>query len=97
MGEVNVLRYEDLLKHAIDKFGTEFVEAIKAAVHANSEWDDREKSFRIADNLMIQCQELAPAIVLLYAPPYYPAVNSSDDELVTAMCRICEGTRSRKI
>jgi arginine utilization protein RocB len=31
---------------------------------------------------MLQCQELAPAIVLLFVPPYYPAVNSSDDELV---------------
>ena len=83
VGEVHVLRYEALLTHAINKFGTDFVEAIKAAVHANSEWDDREKSLRIADTLMIQCQELAPAIVLLFAPPYYPAVNSSNDELIT--------------
>lgn len=82
LGHVRVLRYEDLLKHAIQKFGADFVEAIKAATHANADWDDREKSFRIADTLMIQCQELAPAIVLLFAPPYYPAVNSSEDELV---------------
>ncbi|WP_066069089.1 M20/M25/M40 family metallo-hydrolase [Neobacillus soli] len=82
VGEVSVLRYEVLLEHAINKFGTDFVEAIKAAIHAHPEWDDREKSFRIADTLMIQCQELAPAMVLLFAPPYYPAVNSSNDELV---------------
>ena len=54
----------------------------KAQVQANTNWDDREKSLRIADSLMIECQELAPAIVLLFAPPYYPAVNSSDDDLV---------------
>ena len=59
-----------------------FMEERKAQVQANTNWDDREKSLRIADNLMIECQELAPAIVLLYAPPYYPAVNSSDNELV---------------
>lgn len=82
VGGVRVLRFEELIKHATKKFGTKKVEAIKEAIHANSDWDDREKSFRIVDTLMIQCQELAPAIVLLFAPPYYPAVNSSDDELV---------------
>ncbi|MEH7744620.1 M20/M25/M40 family metallo-hydrolase [Neobacillus drentensis] len=83
VGEVRVLRYEALLKHAINKFGTDFIEAIKAAIHANSEWDDREKSIRITDALMIRCQELAPAMVLLFAPPYYPAVNSSNDEIIS--------------
>jgi arginine utilization protein RocB len=82
VGEVRVLRYEDLQTHAIRKFGDNFVEEIKTEVQENTNWDDREKSLRIADSLMIECQELAPAIVLLYAPPYYPAVNSSDDELV---------------
>jgi arginine utilization protein RocB len=82
IGEVRVLRYEDLQTHAIRKFGHQFVEEIKAQVQANPKWDDREKSLRIADSLMIECQELAPAIILIYAPPYYPAVNSSDDDLV---------------
>lgn len=82
VGEVSVLRYEDLQTHAIRKFGRDFVEEIKAEIQGNDDWDDREKSLRIADSLMIECQELAPAIVLLFAPPYYPAVNSSDDELV---------------
>lgn len=82
VGEVRVLRYEDLQTHAIRKFGPDFVEEIKAQVQANTNWDDREKSLRIADSLMIECQELAPAIVLIYAPPFYPAVNSSDDDLV---------------
>jgi arginine utilization protein RocB len=83
VGEVRVLRYEELLKHAMGKLGTDFVEKIKAAIHANTEWDDREKSFRMADTLMIECQELSPAMVLLYAPPFYPAVNSSNNELVS--------------
>lgn len=80
--EVRVLRYEKLLKYAIKKLGEKSVEEIKASINSNPEWDDREKSFRMADMLMIQCQELAPAIVLLFAPPYYPPVNSSDDDLV---------------
>jgi arginine utilization protein RocB len=82
VGEVRVLRYEDLEMHALRKFGINFVKKIKADVGTKSNWDDREKSFRIADSLMIECQELAPAIILLYAPPYYPAVNSSDDALI---------------
>ncbi|MFZ7943345.1 M20/M25/M40 family metallo-hydrolase [Neobacillus sp. 19] len=80
--EVRVMRYEDLQDHAIHKFGPDFVEEVKAAVNKHAEWDDREKSFRIADTLMIECQELAPAMVLLFAPPYYPAVNSSANALV---------------
>lgn len=82
VGEVRVLRYDDLVKHATRKYGAEYVEAMKANILAHKEWDDREQSFRMADTLMIQCQELAPAMVLIYAPPYYPPVNSSDDELV---------------
>ncbi|OLS37195.1 M20/M25/M40 family metallo-hydrolase [Bacillus sp. MRMR6] len=82
VGEVRVLRYDDLQTYAIRKFGETYVEEIKAEVQENTNWDDREKALRIADSLMIECQELAPAIVLLFAPPYYPAVNSSDDDLI---------------
>lgn len=82
VGEVRVLRYEQLLEHAVQKLGQEEVESWKQQALQNGAWDDREKSLRIVDNLMIQCQELAPATVLLYAPPYYPAINSSDNQLV---------------
>jgi len=82
VGNIRVMRYDDLLKHAVEKFGAEYVETVKTTVRENYEWDDREKSFRIIDTLMIHCQELAPAMVLLYAPPYYPAVNSSEHPLV---------------
>ena len=82
VGDVKVLRYEQLLDHAIQKLGHAEVERWKQQALQNDEWDDREKSLRIVDNLMIQCQELAPATVLLYAPPYYPAINSSNDPLV---------------
>lgn len=82
IGEVKVLRYEQLLAYAETKRGRSFVDVLKAEVLAHPTWDEREKSLRIADKLMIQCHELAPAIVLLFAPPYYPAVNSSDDPLI---------------
>ena len=44
--------------------------------------DEREMSMLISDRLLLHCQELTPAVVLFYAPPYYPAVNSSDHGLV---------------
>ena len=62
--------------------GTEEVRAVKKTVLENPDWDDREMSLHIVDKLMIQCQELAPATVILYAPPYYPAVNTSEDPLI---------------
>ncbi|ASN06145.1 M20/M25/M40 family metallo-hydrolase [Virgibacillus necropolis] len=82
IGQVNVIRYKDLLEHATKKFGDEYVSSVKADVQFHEEWDEREKSLRITDKLMIQCQELAPAIIILFAPPFYPAVNSTGNNLI---------------
>jgi len=82
IGNVKVIRYEKLLAYAIEKFDAGFVDRIKADVQFHDEWDEREKSLRITDKLMIECQELAPAIVLLFVPPFYPAVNASGNHLV---------------
>lgn len=82
IGEVRVLRFEQLLEYAKAKRGSDFITSLKSEVLKHSEWDEREKSLRIADKLMIHCHELAPAIILLFAPPYYPAVNSSKDPLI---------------
>ncbi|GAB3064579.1 M20/M25/M40 family metallo-hydrolase [Virgibacillus ainsalahensis] len=84
IGKVKVIRYKDLLNYATNKLGSEFVEAVKADIQFHEEWDEREKSLRITDKLMIQCQELAPAIIILLAPPFYPAVSSTGNELVEA-------------
>jgi arginine utilization protein RocB len=95
VGDVQVLRYEKLLNYAQEKFGPMMVEHIKSEVLENADWDDREKSIRIADKLMIQCQELAPAIILLFAPPYYPAVNSSNDPLIIKSVQLMKETASK--
>lgn len=94
VGDVKVLRYEELLSYALNKLGVEEVSRHKQEALQNEEWDDREKSLRIVDNLMIQCQELAPATVLLYAPPYYPAINSSDSPLVEQAIKLVQQTAS---
>lgn len=90
IGNVKVIKYENLVKYASDKFGVEYIEEIKKEIQTHKEWDDREKSFRIADNLMIQCQELAPAIIILFAPPYYPAINSTGNELIEESVQFVE-------
>ncbi|WP_019412619.1 M20/M25/M40 family metallo-hydrolase [Paenisporosarcina sp. TG20] len=82
IGEIQVLRYEKLLKYAVEKLGSDYVDIVRNNVLNIVELDDREKSFRIIDTLMIHCQELAPTIIVLFAPPYYPAVNSSENPLV---------------
>lgn len=95
VGNVRVIRYEELLKYAENKLGFEEVEHIKKQVFEDSALDDREKSLHIADRFMIQCQELAPATVLLFTPPYYPAVNTSDDPLIKASVELIKAESGR--
>lgn len=82
VGEVSVLRYSELMDYAERKLGKEYIEALKHDIGHN-QGDDREKSFRIADTLLINCQELTPAIVIMFTPPYYPPVNTSEHPLVS--------------
>jgi len=82
VGNIEVIRYESLMKYAIEKFGRDYFNALIYDTLMHPEWDVRDKSMHIADILLLNCQELTPAIVILFAPPYYPAVNSSEDELV---------------
>ncbi|MFJ8234954.1 M20/M25/M40 family metallo-hydrolase [Ureibacillus sp. NPDC094379] len=88
VGDIKVIYYEELHKYAENKLSKTTAASLIDEVLQNSSWDDREKSLRIADVLMRNCQELGPAIVLLFAPPYYPAVNSSDDPLVIELTEL---------
>ncbi|MGE6257076.1 M20/M25/M40 family metallo-hydrolase [Heyndrickxia sporothermodurans] len=96
IGKVQVIRYKELQDYAMKKFGCDYITKVKAEIQAHKEWDEREKSLRIADKLMIQCQELAPAIVILFAPPYYPAVNSTGDKLVENCIRFVKDQAAEK-
>jgi arginine utilization protein RocB len=82
IGNVKVMTYEELVEYAKVKIGSEAITSIKVEVMNHLTWDDRGKSIRIADILMNHCQELGPTIVLMFAPPYYPAVNTSDNPIV---------------
>ncbi|GEK35486.1 M20/M25/M40 family metallo-hydrolase [Kurthia sibirica] len=82
VGSIRIIRYANLKEYAISKMGEERVAVIENRIIADESLDDRAKSLKLADQLMIQCQELAPAVVILFAPPYYPAANSSDHPLI---------------
>jgi len=96
IGDVRVLRYEQLLAHARESLGSEQADAIAAAGAAGAGDDLREQALAAVDALLVACQELTPAIVVLFAPPFYPAVNSSGDDLVEAcVARVREQAASR--
>ncbi|MFP3916931.1 M20/M25/M40 family metallo-hydrolase [Lysinibacillus telephonicus] len=81
LGKIRTIRYSELLSYAKKKLGETAVEKLIEEVIARPDLDERDQSFFIADKLMIHCQELAPAVVVLFVPPFYPAVNSSDHPL----------------
>ncbi|HSI68414.1 MAG TPA: amino acid degradation protein, partial [Planococcus sp. (in: firmicutes)] len=82
VNEVKIYRFEELQKHAIEKLGENAVEKMIAEVLKKPDLDLREQSHAITDSLLNQCQELTPATILMYTPPFYPPVNSSDSKLV---------------
>jgi arginine utilization protein RocB len=74
---VNVYEFDELLHYATNTYGRDEVERIQEDVFNNSGGnDDRDLTIRLVDELAILCKELAPMIVLFFAPPYYPAVSS---------------------
>lgn len=84
VGDIRVLRYEALLAHArVQLAPEELGRTIGAALAAGGAGvDHRDQAIAVADALLRACQELTPAIVVMFAPPCYPSVNSSDDLLV---------------
>ncbi|ANU27503.1 M20/M25/M40 family metallo-hydrolase [Planococcus versutus] len=82
VGGIKVLRYEELMEYARTKFGHDYITDLLHDTLALPDLDIREKSMHVTDILLINCQELTPAIVLMFAPPYYPSVNSTENELV---------------
>lgn len=96
IGKIKVIEYRELLAFAKESLGVETVQAIKMKAHEDESLDEREMSIQICDELMLHCKELAPATIIFYAPPYYPAVNSSDDSLAQQLIELAQTTLQRK-
>ncbi|GKU82004.1 M20/M25/M40 family metallo-hydrolase [Niallia sp. NCCP-28] len=81
--KVTVFTYEELTDYAIKNYGEEKVNNIQFSIlHNRGNKDDREATIEIADKLTILCKELAPMIVIFFAPPYYPAISSYQHPLI---------------
>ncbi len=96
LGIIRVIRYGELELYATRKLGEEAVKVIKKDVLTNDHLDEREMSIELADQLMSYCQELVPATVLLFAPPYYPAVNNSEDMLIKEKIELTQAVLKEK-
>ncbi|QQD84585.1 M20/M25/M40 family metallo-hydrolase [Jeotgalicoccus sp. ATCC 8456] len=89
---IRIMEYHEVLEYFIDKYSLEEANQVIEAVLNQGVSDQRKTTVLIADRLMEHCQELAPATVLMFAPPYMPAVNSSDDDLVQKLIAVTKET-----
>lgn len=96
VGNIKVLEYQELLEYAQEKLGPDKVAEIKNEVMKKENLDDREMSVLICDSLMNYCRELAPATILFFTPPYYPAINSSENELVKEKIKLTQDILKEK-
>ncbi|WP_174728746.1 M20/M25/M40 family metallo-hydrolase [Mesobacillus harenae] len=78
---INVLDYQDLVSYITKQHGSEVIQEIFARAET-ADLNPRRRSIQIVDELGSMCKELAPMIVLFFAPPYYPPVNSSHDPVI---------------
>jgi arginine utilization protein RocB len=83
-GSIRVITYRELWQYAVETYGFAQVEAALAATAQATpeDADERWQSACQVDALADLCQELAPMLVLFFAPPFYPAVSSSGDPVV---------------
>lgn len=81
--EVKVLAFDELKAYAVQKFGQDKVEELEAAILAQRGGkDDREATIQLVDEFSTLCKELAPMVVVFFAPPFYPAVSSRNHPLI---------------
>lgn len=84
--QVKVLTFEELMNYAYQKVGKEKVEQIQNEVlAARGNKDDRDITIDLVDQMSILCMELAPMVVIFFAPPYYPAVSSRNHPLIQSV------------
>lgn len=82
---VRVFTYEQLINHAERIHGSDAVTQLLqlAADEARQAGnDDRDTTITLVDRIAILCKELAPMIVLFFAPPFYPSVSSKHNALI---------------
>ncbi|MBF7016299.1 M20/M25/M40 family metallo-hydrolase [Staphylococcus durrellii] len=79
--KINVVTYEQLKTYAVKQYGQKHIDDLINSV-LQSTPELHLQSVKIADELMKICRDITPAVVTFFAPPYYPAVNSSQEPIV---------------
>ncbi|WBF52150.1 M20/M25/M40 family metallo-hydrolase [Macrococcoides canis] len=77
MPDINVVTYHELLAQHKDV-------DIKPMITAKN---DQENAEQIVQGLLSSHHDNDYTVVVYFAPPYYPAVNSSEDKLVKQICK----------
>ncbi len=80
--EVRVITYAEVRELAIHKTSAAYIASLEHSIAKERDGDNRAQAIRIIDQLSIICQDLAPMIVLFFAPPYYPAVCTDQDPII---------------
>lgn len=79
---IRVLSYEELKEYACRKTSKQHIYDLEQLVARETKGDSRDQCIQIVDQIAMLCQELAPMIVLFFAPPYYPAISSNEDPII---------------
>ncbi|TVT27343.1 M20/M25/M40 family metallo-hydrolase [Salinicoccus cyprini] len=85
VGSIRTMSYQALHDYILKKHGQVKIDEIITQYIARDDLDDREKSMQITNRMLTYCKELVPLAVTLFVPPYYPAVNASEDPLVRSI------------
>ncbi|EWG09949.1 M20/M25/M40 family metallo-hydrolase [Cytobacillus firmus] len=83
--DIRVFFYEQLRDFAVKKTSEDYIAILEQSIARDTQGDIREQTIQIADQISMLCQELGPMIVLFYAPPYYPAINTADHKDIQSL------------
>ena len=87
-----VLTYAELYREMVQRLGHEVVEA--ALMDEWKRWpvelDKRERSLHLTERLWTMSGRSGPAIVIYYAPPYYPHITATAGPLQQAIDTVVE-------
>ncbi|WP_078379922.1 M20/M25/M40 family metallo-hydrolase [Sutcliffiella halmapala] len=85
---VSVLTYEELVQKAKEIHGEHEIDLrIFSVIAAFSHLDEREQSIKVVEEVASLCKEVGPMIILFFAPPYYPAVVTEEDNELMAVAK----------
>lgn len=84
---IRVFFYEQLRDFAVKKTSEDYIAILEQSIARDTQGDIREQTIQIANQISMLCQELGPMIVLFYAPPYYPAINTADHKEIQSLSR----------